>query len=261
VALKQEEWVTTTPDENATALLLANRVRQKVPTGHFRFGDGQIQAIVHAGSKMCTSAGEVYSKELGPELERVMAGVFSSPEALIGDSSWHATIWDQYPRVPGQDTGIYLRTWLKYADALKGTFVHYEVPSLLETNSMPWPSRKDALQDFFRAVRHDDRRKAFMGPQVISGTAAILKAEYIEYPRHYTDISEIKGRLDGKTFDVLIYAAGIGGAIPVFDCWRQHPERSFINIGSAMDPLFMGRTRSQHVSVDEARAFFARVQA
>ena len=63
-------------------------------------------------------------------------------------------------------------------------------------------------------------------------------------------------------FDVLLWAAGMAGTIPVVRLWEKFPSRTYINLGSAMDPLTRsatepkGYTRSGQLSHARAKEFF-----
>ena len=72
-------------------------------------------------------------------------------------------------------------------------------------------------------------------------------------------IEHVAARIRAVHYDVLLFGAGLAGVIPIVDEWRRHPERTYIHMGSAFDPLFKGRTRSGQLSTYQARAFLREV--
>ena len=71
--------------------------------------------------------------------------------------------------------------------------------------------------------------------------------------RHLDSVSH---ELRREPFDVLLYGAGMAGNIPAISNWVVYPERTFINLGSALDPLFRGKSRRQQISPERARVMF-----
>ena len=58
-------------------------------------------------------------------------------------------------------------------------------------------------------------------------------------------------------FQILLYGAGMAGNIAAVKCWERFPDRTYINLGSALDPLFNAhQTRSQQLSHADARELF-----
>jgi hypothetical protein len=225
-----------TPNEDESLDILSNRLKIGIPTQYFRFGDGQIQAILQQGTNNCD--GELYTKELGINLLRVVTGVMTSPNPFVGD----------YGQIIDREKAPYKAEWESLSAHRSAQFLHYEAPLLMRTSK--------PLLDFYKTIRQDTRKKAFLGPKANEEACKLLDAQFIEYPRHYQSLSEIANILDGHRFDILISGAGMGSAVPIYDDWIRHRERTYINVGSAFDPLFTGRTRSYQLGMETARAFF-----
>jgi hypothetical protein len=96
-----------------------------------------------------------------------------------------------------------------------------------------------------------------MGPQYNAGAAAMMKADFFEIPHDvslHDHIECIEFYLETLGFDVILYGAGMAGNIPVVNIWQKYPERTYINLGSAMDLLFRGRqTRSNQIRASHAK--------
>ena len=234
-----------TADQSA-AILTAN-VRAAKPFIFVRYGDGALECI--NGKTGMTRDREQYSRDLGKNL-------FSAFQVLM--------------EVSGQgDDPIYVGDWLsasfdasseyaRYADQYaaligdgKPTFLHFEALLLMRESAI--------LLDFYRAVKQDPRKKLYMGPAENAGAAKMLGAEHLVTPMAnlYADCDRLSVELATRKWDVLLYGAGMAGNIPVIECWEEYPERTYINLGSALDPLFMGhKSRRQQLAPLRARYLF-----
>lgn len=233
--------------EDQSAMLLTNKLLHREPFIFIRYGDGALECINGVTGRTCD--GEIYTAVLGTELRRCWDKVCNHPGAVIGD--WMTASFDARSIV---------RRYEPEYTALIGMasplWVHYETLLLMRESK--------ALLGFYSAIRSDLRRKLLMGPEQWRPAAALLKADFFAVPvstelfrRH---ISEIRLGLSARAFNVLLYGAGMAGNIPVVDNWLEHPERTYINLGSALDPLYRGRTRMQQLSVSRARVFMAALE-
>ncbi len=228
-------------DADQSASLLTLRLIEQKPFIFIRYGDGAIQCINHFIGNTCD--GEVYSTQLGRELLRCWDCVISDGKrAVIGD--WLSASFD--PRtVKSRHENLY--------DMLVGDarphWVHFE--ALLLMRDTP------ALRLFYQVVRRDSRRKLLMGPAEWEPAAAILSADFmpISVSAHlFRDhVFGIRDGLSRREFDVLLYGAGMAGNIPVIDHWNRNRDRTYICLGSALDPIYRGRTRFQQLPPNQAR--------
>lgn len=224
----------------ASAQLLTAKLKAGEPFLHLRYGDGALECM--AGHPGGTRDGERYT----PELARALREAWDcavGPNVFVGDwlsasfdeSSAHAVYNDQYERLVGDSS---LRSW-----------IHFEALLLMPETQ--------ALMRFYRTLKDDRRKKLVMGPML--GVAKMLGAKYLATPmRPDLHAYFVNGapRLWDRDFDVLIYGAGMAAQPHVVECWRRHPERTYINLGSGLDPLFRGQTRQQQIPVRRARLIF-----
>lgn len=240
-------YTSLTADQSAS--VLTSMLIAKEPFFFARFGDGFLECV--SGKKGQTCDREQYSEELGGRLLiawfALMAAATNpgaSPQVYIGDwlsasfdsSSEHARYAEQYSQLIGH---------------AKPIFLHFEALLLMRESQ--------DLVNFYRAVKRDPRKKLYMGPAENAGAANMLGCEHLVTP-----MSSLFGHVDRLTtdlidirdFDVLLYGAGMAGNIPVVRCWEAHPERTYINLGSALDPLGRGKSRWQQIAVDRAKRMF-----
>jgi hypothetical protein len=97
-----------------------------------------------------------------------------------------------------------------------------------------------------------------MGPGWNREAADMLDADFLETPTRdlFRQVNFLTGQLTSRDFDILLYGAGMAGTIPAVASWWRFPDRTYINLGSAMDPLFYKRTRRQQLSHERARYLF-----
>ena len=173
-----------------------------------------------------------------------MDGTHADSLVYVGD--WLSASFDA--------TSIYARYEQHYAELIgdgKPTFLHFESLLLMRESQ--------ALLDFYRTVKADTRRKLYMGPAANAAAAKMLGAEHLVTPMTglFDECPRLTHELFSRDFDVLLYGAGMAGNIPAICCWEEFPERTYVNLGSALDPLFMGRkTRMQQILPLKARIFF-----
>jgi SAM-dependent methyltransferase len=227
-----------TADE--TAQLFTRLLHERKPFFYVRFGDGALECIYKSGISRQTCDGEKYSPQLASELKRIWNALMTGSNTYVGDwltASFGPDRRGEYPA--------------EYADLIGDAtpnWVHFE-GLLLMRNSI-------ALSDFYKTVARDPRPKVLMGPLCMTGAAKMLRCTHVVTPM--TDnllpfVSSLREQLASINFEILLYGAGMGGNIPAVDSWIQHPERTYINLGSALDPLFRGHTRTTQISNADAR--------
>lgn len=233
-------YTTLTADESAE--VLTRKIRAQEPFFFVRYGDGALECL--AGKQGMTCDREQYSPQLAQELNHAWKALMrGGRNVFVGD--WLSASFDA-----ASEHARYAEEYASLVSEGTPQFLHFEALLLMRES--------EALLDFYRAVKQDTRRKVFMGPVECAGAAKMLGARHVVTPMH--------GLLDAcvplslalrEPFDVLLYGAGMAGNIPAVAAWITHPERMFINLGSALDPLFMGRkSRRQQISPERARAMF-----
>jgi hypothetical protein len=229
---------TRTPTADESAVILRNKLESHEPFFYLRFGDGFLECVHGLGYCGYTCDGERYSRALGAALLDAWNTVTASDRALVGD--WQSATFN------GQRSGAYEREW----DALVGgrdlNFVHFEALLLRESVE---------VVEFYRAVKNDPRRKVYLGPESHADGAHMLGARHVVTPMEslFESVDSIKAELLKTDFEVLLYGAGMAGAVAAASCFRWYPDRTYIHIGSALDPLYRGRTRSNQLPRKAAR--------
>jgi hypothetical protein len=243
----------TSLSADESAALLTRKLRRKEPFFFVRYGDGAIECIRRGKGQTCD--GEKYSVELGRDL-------LACWQSLLG----HSRVWIEPSGIPA---AVYVGDWLSatfehvvahtvYAEEYAELIGDAEPTGWLHFESLLLMRESAELLDFYRAVARDSRQKLFMGPAECWGAAKILHADHLVTPMRdlYGHVDHLASELMERKWDVLLYGAGMAGSIPAIRCREEHPERTYINVGSAFDPLFRGKTRRQQISTNRAKEFF-----
>lgn len=228
-----------------TASFIAAKLRAQEPFSYWRFGDGFIELAIGRTGGTCD--GERYA----PELRNQLVDCWNA--LLEGGGTVYFGDWLSASFNSARDPARYQR---EYEHLLSG-----RVPQWLHFEALLLMRESEALIDFYRAVRQDPRRKLFMGPVDNACAAAMLGADHLETPmRDLIQHTEaLTAQLLAAEFDVLLFGAGMAGNIPAVKCWEQHPERTYLHLGSALDPLGRGRSRKQQITPARAQVLFQRV--
>ena len=225
-----------TPDESVE--MLTRLIRWQKPFFFTKYGDGALECIFHRDrGKTCD--GEQYTKELGREL--LGCWISFADKAHIGD-------WFSMTSGPA----YYVDEYLRLVDFARPIWLHFETVLLMR--------KSQQLLDFYRALKSDSRRKCFMGPEAMRPAAIAFGAEFVPTPM--TNLhAACGGLLHGLKAiqpELLIWGAGMAGHIPVTEYWLA-TGATCVNLGSALDPIYRGKTRQQQLHPIEAKAFLAGV--
>lgn len=226
-----------------SAALLTQKIRAEEPFFFARFGDGFLECVSGKPGRTCD--GEEYSLPLACQMMRCWVALLGAPNVYLGD--WLAASFD----------ADMLHT--QYADQLEALVGKVQGVQWLHPEALLLMRESRALVDFYRAVREDKRRKLFIGPGKCAGAAEMLGAEHLVTPLYglFAEVDRLTEALLSRQFDVVVFGAGMAGMIPVVRCWERHPDRTYVHLGSAMDPLFRGKTRRQQLSQYRARMLFS----
>lgn len=236
-----------TRQDDFGAVLLADWIRDREPFTMTRFGDGDIQFMFNLRDGR-TADGEINSPVLSAELCRSWCTLASHPRSIVGDflscgdfgannEQLHRKEWDQM---------IHL--------AKPRRFVHIEAALLTRTSP--------ALYYLYETIRKDTRRKLLVGPQRLFTACELLDADFHEIPlghRWYDWEREVKDhiyKLQRHAAEVIFFSAGRSSKVMMAHLLTHNPDRVYFDLGSALDPYCVGRTRGVQVGIAEAKLFF-----
>ena len=244
----------STPSADESAVILTNKLKAKQPFVFLKFGDCTLWWM--AGKPVQSANGEVYRPGIDKELRDAARTLNSLPHVYFGDqltcSSGPYLEKEQHQLV----------RWTPNAWTRDSRWVHFE--TLLLHRLTP------ELLEFYRVLKARPR-KLFCG-----GTHLIQAADMLGCSRFGwvlpVDSHNSHSRTDsickflingaqhqnptGEPWEILLLAAGHGSKLIAATLASKFPDRTIIELGSALDPLFVGRTRSEQVSQEAAREYF-----
>ncbi len=236
-----------TPGSDESALVLTRDTEARVPFYFIKLGDGAIECVNGYGKGTCD--GEKYTPALAAELTRALKTLGMHHRLYVGD--WMTAAFESHTE----------RT--RYAAEYGKLMSHVTVHRWLSFDCLLLMRESAELLGFYRSVRNDARRKLLLGPSAWEPVARLLECNFLGLPvmHNLLDlVPQITDELIRQDFDVLLYGAGLAGHVSVIDCWTKHPDRTYVNVGSAFDPATArGRSRTQQISTHRAKAFLDKV--
>lgn len=229
-----------TPDMDESARIMTRMLRARQPFLFARVGDGAIELLLGKTGKTCD--GEEYTPELAENINNSLMELRRGQGVMWGD--WQTATNGSAPR--------YIEDWLSFVDVTHSR-LHFEA-LLLNRQS-------EALVDFYRSVREDTRSKMHLGQDTPDReTASFLCAQHqrMTCPRGgvIDDLRDIEAAIESTAPEVLLFGAGMAGLVAAVRYWVKHPEATCIHLGSALDPLFHGKTRNGQLSQAKCREMF-----
>ena len=214
--------------EEFTSLL-----RRRMPFSFVKFGDGELFCMSGRRGENCDH--HPYSRELGDALISAFQYLVHHPQVYIG--RWHQRE---------------LSAPFERRCGVTPRYVPYGL--LLLTRLAP------KLLAFYTALAEDRRPKVLVGPVRLSGAQQMLRCgRMVEVPlvNAFGRYREIRHVLEEESSgEVFLFCAGMTSKVWISDLLRKRKTITCLDLGSALDPLFVGQTRSHQLSEKEARQFF-----
>jgi glycosyltransferase involved in cell wall biosynthesis len=119
-----------------------------------------------------------------------------------------------------------------------------------------------AVAKFWTAVRESKRGKAIISPATLVEAATFLGATHLAVDEHnaFSCLERIKFCLElevTRGTSIFIFCAGPASKVWIADLMRNHHDITCIDAGSAFDPLFVGQTRTEQITMEEAHRLYA----
>jgi hypothetical protein len=229
----------STLDADKSAYMLREAVIHHEPFFFARVGDGAIECLKNvrpAGAKTCD--GEVYTDELREKLRCAIDTLKSSERVMWGD--WRIADIGSEPK--------YVDEWVR--------LIQPDERALLSPEALLLNRQTEALRSFYSAIRNDGRNKLYVGPARNAEGARMMGSEHfiVPEPDMQRFLGHVEDELVALDYDILLFGAGLAGLCAAVAAFRAHPLRTYIHIGSALDPIGLKpNTRSGQLSPFKAR--------
>ncbi|MEX0642052.1 MAG: hypothetical protein WD468_05095, partial [Pirellulales bacterium] len=220
-------------------------IREQEPLHVIKFNDGEWHAMAGRGGANCDN--HKYSGRLQKEMRSAYRELRSS--AFISDYIVNHSMHPQHNRL-AEKIGL-PRNW----------FVNFAM-----LHHRPYRGRFDCrtheLKEFYRAIRDDPRMKIFIGPKRLQPDVFLQTTQRIDVPM--SNAFDVIGRLSvaatsiaKQVSPVFLTSCGFSSCILARDILRVNPSATVIDLGSALDPILFGITRSAQLSTQELRDFYS----
>ena len=130
-------------------------------------------------------------------------------------------------------------------------WLHYETFLLMRLTK--------ELRDLYRVIATDPRPKVLIAPSRLAGAANLLRAKHVQVPLRGACgvVQELVYSLQHKEWEVALFCSGRSAKLAMAALCQEFPERTYLDLGSALDPLFGFQTRTGQVSTKQAWEYFA----
>jgi hypothetical protein len=223
--------------KEADRAAMTEMLMRKEPFCFVKFGDGELECI--SGSTWRNCDGQQYSPELKSALIEAYGFIYDLPNAIM-------TLW--CPDRLRQKASESLNLNGRYFADIDTLLLHDET---------------ERLAGFYAALIRDGRKKVFVGPRQMHRATALLGcARHIEVPRPnaFSAYQRVLDEILAEAAEVYLFCAGLASKVWIADLLKANPAATCIDLGSALDPLYFGRTRASQISTEQAKEFFSRVK-
>ena len=233
---------TSTKSADQTAQLFTRKLLAHEPFVHIRYGDADYDWMMGGSGHTCDQ--EFPRPGIGEDLGKAWLQLWSRPDFYLGDiETFKTPATDAIRDFAATLLETQDHTRLVHTEAL---LIHRLTPDLLA---------------FYRTLRAEKRRKVLVGPMRIAAASEMLDARHVLVSA--TKANEVQAlkmtvaTVETFDWDILLTCCGRASKLLAGELAVKHPNRTIIELGSGLDPLFVGRTRSEQVSMHEARKYFA----
>jgi hypothetical protein len=197
-----------------------------------KMGDGEMSAMLGVVGANCD--GQPYSKKLGDALR------------------------DAYKRI-GKLNNVQITRW-KLGMEKNIEFFEKELDIECTADHDLLLNRVGGLTpyhyNFWKAIKESKRHKIFVGPKRLDGVIKFLNIDkFVEIPEK--DSFSAKPIIPVTENSIVLFSAGMASKVWIGDCVKSCSKATYIDCGSAFDPIFVGKTRTQQMDQQALLDFYA----
>lgn len=209
-----------------------------------KFGDGEFLCMLDMKGENCDR--HPYSKELGDKLKAALKYLSGLGNCYIAD--WR---WDMEAERDSLFSDL----------AVMAKFVDFSVILHQDAVLKHKPDMAADLRKFYMTLRESKRKKVFVGPARLEGVVRLLKCDqHVVVPvvNAFAEYDRINTELAGALAEgcIGLFSAGMPSKALIHEAVVRVPKATYIDTGSAFDPVFVGRTRTPQACMVRAREFY-----
>jgi hypothetical protein len=118
--------------------------------------------------------------------------------------------------------------------------------------------RLDELKSLYETIGNSNKRKVYICPKKLNDAKSLLKCDVLNIPEReaFSQYEQIVNYLINSDYEIFLYSAGLLSKVLISDIMQKNPNTTHIDIGSGLDNLFIGETRSSQVEYNELNKFY-----
>lgn len=222
----------------ADRVFFTGLLQARTPFAFVRFGDAEFECMAGYGTHNRDRT--QYTRELG--------------DALIGAFRSLSQMENVYL---AQRCAPHLREKMAALVDLDGRR-YYDADALL------LHYRSFSLETFYRTLIQDERRKIYVAPACLNQGMKLLgcaRRVNVKRPDAFSEWKEISADLAADNADdtIFLFSAGMGSKVWIAELMAEGKRITCIDLGSALDPVYIGQTRSGQPRRGDAMTFFWRM--
>jgi hypothetical protein len=212
-----------------TIKLFSDKLRNQEPFCFDKFGDDCVFCMQGFGGT--NAEGHKYSQKLGAHLKRAYVYLGHQSDVYIGEWQKKNSEW-------------VICSELRDATNINPNFAFFDALLMHEDQYLT-----EDLREFYRLLKADKRPKHYFARERMREAAKMFNLEFhpVDYPNSYEHISEVldfvKENILGGS--IVLFSTGMLSKVMVYECHRLSRALTAIDLGSALDPMFVGNTRSE----------------
>jgi hypothetical protein len=108
---------------------------------------------------------------------------------------------------------------------------------------------------FYETIKFSNRKKVFVGPKMLSEVKEFLNIdEMVEIPE--TNAFSYEFNIEPEDNTIYLFCAGMPTKVWISKLLKKNQNITCIDLGSALDPIFIGTTRTHQLLMDELKNFY-----
>lgn len=219
----------------------SDNIRNNVNFSFTKVGDGEMMCI--RGDNGANCDGQSYSKKLGESLLWAYRSMSQNKDVILAVQS------DPRYRLIDVENRVF--------SGLTPCFNYWTYDILLNRVG----EMSDRRLYFYKTIKYSDRKKIFVGNSKLSGVAKMLDIDkFVEVPSKdaFNNIDSILNKLNDLLRDdcIIMFSAGLISKVLMAKVLDMNHNITCIDTGSAFDPIFIGQTRTNQISMQELRDFY-----
>jgi hypothetical protein len=202
-----------------------------------KFGDGEIICMLDLYQRGDTNCDyQSYSKELSDKLWNAANYYSNNPKIYIGE--WKEIFVEKF-------SSELIRKNINFQYCPYETMLHIERDDI------------ENVVSFYKTLKEKEN-KIYVCPDRLKEAKNFLNCDLLNVPEKeaFSQYEFIKQELISQDYKIYMYSCGLMSKVLICDVLQSKPNTIHIDIGSGLDNLFYGITRSYQLEKEEVLALY-----